>query len=149
MCGTDASLFTNSRVNGVPAATSRSACSKVMFCAVTVTTSPPAADAGADAGADPLGAADAGALGGADGASLGAGDTSALGAGLPGSPDGAPLAATSVGGGAYVQPASSELEQAARQNATVAIATAMTAGRMGRWHLGRWEGRGHRATRPI
>ena len=36
----------------------------------------------------------------ADGLSLGAGDTSPLGAGLPGSPDGAPLAATSVGGGA-------------------------------------------------
>jgi hypothetical protein len=121
-----------------------------MFCAVTVTTSPPAAaDAGADAGADPLGAADAGALGGADGAALGAADTAALGAGLPGAPDGAPLAATSVGGGAYVQPASSELEQAARQIETVAMATAMTAGRMGRWHLGRWDGRGHRATRPI
>jgi hypothetical protein len=120
-----------------------------MFCAVTVTTSPLAADADDDAGADPLGAAEAGALGDADGASLGAGDTSVLGAGLPGSPDGAPLAATSVGGGAYVQPASSELEHAARQNAMVAIATAMAAGRIGRWHLGRWDGRGHRATRPI
>jgi hypothetical protein len=62
-----------------------------MLAAVTVIVSPPGAgEAAGLAGAD--GAALAGALGAADG--------SALGAGLPGSPEGAPLAATSVGGGA-------------------------------------------------
>jgi hypothetical protein len=86
-----------------------------------VTVSPDGALAGALAG--PLAGADGGALAGADAGALGG----AL-AGADGSPDGAPLAATSVGGGAYVQPAaSSELAQAATRNVTAAMAAAMDA----------------------
>jgi hypothetical protein len=87
-----------------------------------VTFSPAEADAGALAGA-----AEAGALAGADAGALGTADGSPLGT-ADGSPDGAPLAATSVGGGAYVQPAaSSELAQAATRNVTAAMAAAMDA----------------------